>query len=160
MDVPEIREISHIDQRTIECDLRALTLKLNDMIDAINWLTTVYGELKDKTNDHEQRILCLEEKVANLETRVGTLEACCEEVREWIAQFSLDAINQAINMVNGRVDTLYSWLPIPYGLIDGKGWKFAMGNISVMSDNNSTPSIDGAGIFTAGQIEDNDLYFN
>lgn len=153
-------ELPHINQDVIECDLRAFTRWLNSLADNVNWLVKVYPELKAKVDDHEQRIACLEERMTALEDRVTHLEECCEEVRDWIAHYDISAIEQAINMINGRVDTLYGWLPIPYGLIDGKGWKFAMGNISVMSDNNATPSIDGAGIFTAGQIENNDIYFN
>ena len=153
-------QLPHINQDVIECDLRAFTRWLNSLVDAVNWLSTAYTDMKDKVDDHEQRIKCLEERVDNLETRMDHMEECCEEVKDWIAHYDISAIEQAINMINGRVDTLYGWLPIPYGLIDGKGWKFAMGNISVMSDNNETPSIDGAGIFTAGQIENNDIYFN
>ena len=81
-------------------------------------------------------------------------------LEEIVNNIDLDTIEGLIEMVNGRVDLLYSWLPIPYGMIDPKGWKFAMGNINVMSDNNQTPSIDGAGIYTSGTIEDNDIYFN
>lgn len=153
-------QLPHIDQNVIECDLRAFTRWLNSLVDNVNWLSKAYLEMKDKVDDHEQRIKCLEERVDSLEERMDHMEECCEEVRDWIAHYDISAIEQAINMVNGRVDNLYRWLPIPYGLIDGKGWKFAMGNISVMSDNNETPSIDGAGIYTSGQIENNDLYFN
>ena len=156
------RELPAIDQRTIECDITHFTRWLNRLADQVNFLTKGYYEMKDTIDDHEQRISCLEEKVAAIEVRLKALEDCCEEVQRILQdiQNQIDTLNQAINMLNQRLDQIYNWLPIPYGMIDPMGWKFAMGNINVMSDNNTTPAIDGAGIYTSGQIEDNDLYFN
>lgn len=153
-------ELPHIDQRTIECDLRKFTRWLNDLVDRINWLTNLYVVLKEQVDTNTEDIRKLKIQVNNLEERVDNIDNRLTNLEEIVNNIDLDTIEGLIEMVNGRVDLLYSWLPIPYGMIDPKGWKFAMGNINVMSDNNQTPSIDGAGIYTSGTIEDNDIYFN
>ena len=162
MDVIEstYETLPYIDQRTIECDLRKFTRWLNDLVDRINWLTNIYVELKAQVEQNKEDIRVLKNRVTNLETRVSNLETRMTNLEEIVNNIDLDTIEGLIAMVNGRVDLLYSWLPLPYGMIDPKGWKFAMGNINVMSDTNGTPSTDGAGIFTSGSIENNDIYFN
>lgn len=152
--------LPHIDQRTIECDLRKFTRWLNDLVDRINWLTNIYVELKTQVDKNKEDIRLIKQRVTNLETRVDNLESRVTNIENALANIDLDTINNLIGMVNGRIDLLYSWLPIPYGMIDPKGWKFAMGNINVMSNNDGTPSVDGAGVFTSNTIEDNDIYFN
>lgn len=153
-------ELPHIDQRTIECDLRKFTRWLNDLVDRINWLTNLYVKLKEQVDINTEDIRQLKIRMTNVENRVTSLENRVTNLEEIVNNLDLDTIEGLIAMVNGRVDLLYSWLPIPYGMIDPKGWKFAMGNINAMSANNGTPSIDGPGIFTSGSIEDNDIYFN
>ena len=162
MDVIEslYEDLPHIDQETIECDMRKFTRFLNDLVDRLNWLKDIYIELKAQVDTNTEDIRQLKIRMNNLEQRVTNIDARLTELEELVHSMDLDAIMAAINMVNGRVDMLYSWLPVPYGLIPGYGWKFAMGNINVMSDNNQTPAIDGAGIYTSGTIENNDIYFN
>ena len=161
MDTNVYRELPHIDQRTIECDLRAFTRWLNDLADIANWLQNEYPKLKAIVEDHEQRIKCLEERMDAVELRLDHLEECCEEVQQKIQdlQQQIDNLNQVINMMNNRLDWLFNHLPTVYGNVP-EDWRFAMGNINVMSDNNGSPNIDGAGIFTSRSIEDNDIYFN
>ena len=153
-------DLPGIDQETIECDMRKFVRWLNDVLDRVNWLKNLYIELKAQVDANTEDIRKLKVRMTNAETRITNLEARVTALEETVNNLDLDSIRGAMNMLNERIDLLYSWLPIPYGMIDPKGWKFAMGNISVMSDNNSTPSIDGAGIYTSGAIEDNDLYFN
>lgn len=162
MDVVEsaYETIPYIDQRTIECDMRKFTRWLNDLVDRINWATQIYVELKKQVDDNKEEIRLLKNRVTNVENKVIALENRVTKLEETVNAIDLDTINGLIEMVNGRVDMLYKWLPIPYGMIDPKGWKFAMGNINVMSNTNGSPSINGAGVFTSGSIEDNDIYFN
>lgn len=162
MDVVEsaYETIPYIDQRTIECDMRKFTRWLNDLVDRINWATQIYVDLKAQVDDNKEEIRLLKNRVTNVENKVIALENRVTKLEETVNAIDLDTINGLIEMVNGRVDMLYKWLPIPYGMIDPKGWKFAMGNINVMSNNDGSPSIDGAGVFTSGSIEDNDIYFN
>ena len=162
MDVVEstYETLPYIDQRTIEYDLRKFTRWLNDLVDRINWLTRIYVELKKQVDINTEDIRQLKIRVTKVEDRVTNLEHRVDNLEQIVNNLDLDTINGLIEMVNGRVDLLYSWLPIPYGMIDPRGWKFAMGNINVMSDTDGTPSVTGAGIFTSGSIENNDIYFN
>lgn len=162
MDVIEslYESLPHIEQKTIECDMRKFVRWLNDLMDRVNWLTNIYVALKEQVDINKEDIRQLKIRMTNAEDRITNLEKRVSNLEIAFGNLDLDTINGLIEMVNGRVDMLYSWLPIPYGMIDPKGWKFAMGNINVMSDTNQNPSIDGAGIFTSGAIEDNDIYFN
>lgn len=151
--------IPAIDQVTIECNLNEFTRWLNDIKDALNALVIEYENLSKTVEDHEHRILCLEERVEDHEERLHSVETRLTEVERIIEQILNDqSIIQAINMINGRVDFLYDLLPIPYGMIVPRGWKFAMGNINVM-DEKTGPSMEGHGLFTKGTIDDYDLYF-
>lgn len=152
-------EIPHIDQNTIECDLRAFTRWLNALADQVNWLAKTYVELKAQVEQNTEDIRQLKIRVTNLENRMTALENRVTNLEEIVNNLDLDTIEGLIAMVNGRVDLLYSWLPIPYGMIDGKGWKFAMGNISVMSTTDAPTTVDGPGIYTSGAVEDNDVNF-
>lgn len=160
--VSEFEQIEHIDQETIECDLRSFVRWLNRMADRVNWLTNVYIDLKKQVEINKEDIRKLKIRMGDVENRCTNLENRMDVVEGDVYNIKLDLAEMAgvIQQINNRVDMLYSWLPIPYGMIDPKGWKFAMGNISVMSDTNQNPSIDGAGIFTRGAIGDNDVYFN
>lgn len=153
-------EIPHINQNVIECDLRAFTRWLNTLADQVNWVSKVYVALKAQVDENTEDIRQLRIDLNALTLRVNDIDERLTILEGKVEALDLETIEQLIEMVNGRVDLLYGWLPIPYGMIDAKGWKFAMGNISVMSDNNNTPSVNGPGIFTANQIEDNDVYFN
>lgn len=153
--------LSHIDQHTIECDLRAFTSWLNKLVDQLNYTTRIAIYAKNLAEINEKKICMLEQRVDDLEVTVINLDRRLTKAEGDIIniQNQLVVLENAINAVNDRVDLLYSWLPVPYGTIDPKGWKFAMGNINVMSANNGTPSLN-IGIFTSQQIEDNDVYFN
>ena len=155
-------EIAPIDQRTIECDLRKFTDWLNRMADQVNWITSVYVALKKIVDELVIKVKYLEDRVEYLETKVEELETRVEVVEHDVEEMKreIEALRELIDLLNGRIDMLYGWLPIPYGMIPERGWKFAMGNINVMSDNSGSPSTMGPGIFTSGDIEDNDLYFN
>ena len=152
-------ELPHIDQNTIECDLRAFTRWLNAMADQVNWLTKIYLELKAQVDKNTEDIRQLKVRVTNLEERMTAVENRVTNLEDIVNNLDLDTIEGLIAMVNGRVDLLYSWLPIPYGMIDPKGWKFAMGNINVMSTTDAPTTVDGPGIYTSGQVEDNDINF-
>lgn len=152
-------QIPHIDQHTIECDLRAFTRWLNALADQVNWLTQIYVELKAQVDENTENIRLLRNRVTNLEERVTNLEERVTNLEEIVNNLDLDAINQLIDMVNSRVDLLYSWLPVPYGMIPSYGWKFAMGNINVTSTTDAPTSVAGPGIYTSGSIEDNDINF-
>lgn len=152
-------ELPHIDQNTIECDLRAFTRWLNTMADQVNWLTKIYLELKAQVDKNTEDIRQLKVRVTNLEERMTAVENRVTNLEDIVNNLDLDTIEGLIAMVNGRVDLLYSWLPIPYGMIDPKGWKFAMGNINVMSTTDAPTTVDGPGIYTSGQVEDNDINF-
>lgn len=152
-------EIPHIDQNTIECDLRAFTRWLNALADQVNWLTKIYLELKAQVDINKEDIRKLKVRMTNVENRVTALEGRVTNLEEIVNNLDLDVIEGLISMVNGRVDLLYSWLPIPYGMIDPKGWKFAMGNINVMSSTDAPTTVDGPGIYTSGAVEDNDVNF-
>ena len=154
------RDIQPINQQTIECDLRTFTLWLNKVVDQVNYLTNVYDDLKVKVESNTNRICELETRMDRVEERVTRLEECCEEVKAVLGD--LTNINQALNMINGRIDFLYDLLPVPYGMLPAKGWKFSMGNINIMTGNGETAPTDtsGYGVFTSGDVEDEDLYFN
>lgn len=152
-------EIPNIDQNTIECDLRAFTRWLNTLADQVNWITKIYLELKAKVDENTEDIRLLKNRVSDVEDRVTSLETRTTNLENIVDNLDLDAIEGLIAMVNGRVDTLYGWLPIPYGMIDGKGWKFAMGNINIMSTTDAPTTVDGPGVYTSGSVEDNDINF-
>ena len=152
-------EIPHIDQNTIECDLRAFTRWLNALADQVNWLTKIYLQLKAQVEENTEDIRKLKVRMTNVENRVTALEQRVTNLENIVNNLDLDTIEGLISMVNGRVDLLYSWLPIPYGMIDPKGWKFAMGNINVMSTTDAPTTVDGPGIYTSGAVEDNDINF-
>lgn len=152
-------EIPHIDQNTIECDLRAFTRWLNALADQVNWLSKAYVDLDARVKENTENIRKLKIQVNNLEERVNNIDARLTHLEEVVAALDLDAIEGLIEMVNGRVDLLYSWLPIPYGMIDPKGWKFAMGTISVTSTTDAPTDVNGPGIYTSGSIEDDDINF-
>lgn len=152
-------ELPHIDQKTIECNMRDFTRWLNDLVDTINWLGKSYVNLQKQVDENTKRIECLEERVDDHEERIKVLEKDVTELKKWVNNFSLETIDQALNMINGRVDWIYDRLPTVYGNIPAS-WKFGMGTISVMSGNDGEPSIDGPGIFTRVLIGDDDLYFN
>lgn len=154
-------EIPDIDEHTIECDLRAFTRWLNALKDQVNYLTHIYADLRYIVEDNYYRIWNLEVRMDKAEANIINLQDRMVVVEGDIVNIKNDIleINGAIDNTNNRVDLLYSWLPVPYGLIDPYGWKFAMGNINVMSANNGTPSLR-IGIFTSPTIEDNDIYFN
>lgn len=152
-------ELPHIDQSTIECDLRAFTRWLNALVDQLNWITKIYVDLKKQVDKNTEDIRQLKVRVTNLEERMGDVEERITNLEEIVQNLDLDAIEGLINTVNGRVDMLYSWLPVPYGTIDGRGWKFAMGNISVMSTQDAPSDVAGPGIYTSGSVENNDVNF-
>lgn len=152
-------ELPHIDQSTIECDLRAFTRWLNALVDQVNWLTNVYIELKEQVDKNTEDIRLLKIRVSDLETRMNDAEDRISKLENIINNLNLDELEGLITMLNGRIDLLYSWLPIPYGMIDPKGWKFAMGNISVTSTTDAPTDVIGPGIYTSGSIEDNDINF-
>lgn len=152
-------EIPYINQNTIECDLRAFTRWLNTLVDQLNWLTKIYVDLKKQVDINTEDIRQLKIRVGDLEDRMTLVEGRVTHLEEIVNNLDLDSIHNLIDMVNGRVDMLYSWLPVPYGTIDGHGWKFAMGNISVMSTQDSPSDVTGPGIYTSGSVEDNDVNF-
>lgn len=152
-------EIPHIDQNTIECDLRAFTRWLNALADQLNWLSKTYVELKAQVDKNTEDIRKLKIQVNNLEERVNNIDARLTHLEEIVADLDLETLEGLIAMVNGRVDLLYSWLPVPYGMIDGLGWKFGMGNINVMSTTDAPTTVQGPGIYTSGSVEDNDINF-
>jgi len=152
-------ELPYIDQNTIECDLRAFTRWLNNLVDQINWLTKIYTGLKDQVEQNTEEIRLLKIRMSDAENDIYNLKQRVINLENIVDNLDLDTITGLINMVNGRVDMLYSWLPIPYGMIDTKGWKFAMGNISVMSTQDAPSDTDGPGIYTSGSVENNDVNF-
>lgn len=154
--------IPPIDQKTIECNLTRFTEWLNNLAEQVNYLSCLYLDMKKIVQENRERIICLEGKVEVIENRLDLLDGRVTNIEGDLVEIHNDIqnINNALELIDSRIDFLYSLLPIPYGLIGAKGWKFAMGNINVMSANNGTPSIDGPGIFTSGVIENNDLYFN
>lgn len=152
-------EIPHIDQNTIECDLRAFTRWLNALADQVNWLSNAYVDLDARVKKNTEDIRKLKIQVNNLEERVNNIDARLTHLEEIVAALDLETLEGLIAMVNGRVDLLYSWLPIPYGMIDPKGWKFAMGTISVTSTTDAPTDVNGPGIYTSGSIEDDDINF-
>lgn len=154
--------IPPIDQKTIECNLTRFTEWLNKLAEQVNYLSCLYLDMKAVVQDNRSRIERLEYDLDQLEETVKAIEArltTLENTVNTLISGSGD-INDAINLLNNRIDFLYDLLPIPYGMLPGKGWKFAMGNINIMSANGGTPSTSGPGIFTNDAIEDNDLYFN
>lgn len=152
-------EIEHINQDTIECDLRAFTRWLNALVDQLNWLTKVYVNLKEQVETNTEDIRQLKIRMTNAETNITNLDARVTAIEEALAHLDLETIIQLINTLNGRIDLLYSWLPVPYGTIDGRGWKFAMGDINVMSTLDAPTSVAGPGIYTSGSVENNDINF-
>lgn len=153
-------EIKPINQSTIECDLRAFTRWLNQLAEQVNWLSKTYINLKAQVETNTEDIRLLKNRVGALELRVDSIDERLTTLEQKVAALDLETIEGLIALVNGRVDMLYGWLPIPYGMIEPKGWKFAMGNISVMSDQTSPDDTDGPGIYTSGSVEDNDVTFN
>lgn len=152
-------ELPHIDQNTIECDLRAFTRWLNALADQVNWLTKIYLQLKAQVDANTEDIRLLKIRMGDAETNITNLDTRLTAVENALAAIDLDTINQLISMVNGRIDLLYDWLPLPYGMIANKGWKFAMGNINVMSTTDAPTNVDGPGIYTSGSVENNDINF-
>lgn len=154
--------IPPIDSKTIECNITRFAAWLNRLAEQVNYLSCLYLDMKQVVQENRERIICLEGRVDGLEETINNIDQRLTNLENLVNQLigGSGDITEALNLINGRIDFLYDLLPIPYGLLPGKGWKFAMGNINVMSANNGAPSVDGPGIFTAGVIENNDLYFN
>lgn len=152
-------ELPHIDQNTIECDLRAFTRWLNALVDQVNWLTSIYLGLKEQVDKNTEDIRLIKIDIGGDEGDIASLNTRVTALEETVAGLDLSTISGLIEMVNGRVDLLYGWLPVPYGTIDGKGWKFAMGNINVMSTTDAPTDISGPGIYTSNAVENNDINF-
>ena len=152
-------ELPHIDQNTIECDLRSFTRWLNAMADQVNWLTKIYLELKAKVDENTEDIRLLKVAVGEDTGEISSLIDRVTALETTVSHLDLETITGLITMVNGRVDLLYSWLPIPYGMIDARGWKFAMGNINVMSTLDAPTDTTGPGIYTSNSVENNDINF-
>lgn len=152
-------EIPYINQDTIECDLRAFTRWLNALVDQLNWITKIYVDLKKQVDINTEDIRLLKIRMGDAEDEIYNLKQRVTNLEDIVNNLDLDVIEGLINTVNGRVDTLYGWLPVPYGTIDGRGWKFAMGNISVMSTQDAPSDVTGPGIYTSGAVEDNDVNF-
>lgn len=158
-----VTQLGHIDQHTIECDLRAFTAWLNKLVDQLNYTTRIAVYAKELAEKNEKRICMLEKRVDAIEKELIAIKERITNLEKRMDKAEADIIQlgDIINVVNQRVDNLYRWLPVPYGLIDGYGWKFAMGNINVMSANGGTPALPpGVGIYTSPTLEDNDIYFN
>lgn len=153
-------EIPAIDQHTIECDLRAFTHWLNELKDQVNYLSKIYVELKSQVEDHEYRIHELENRMDTAETAISDLNGRINALDLRVAALENSGTGGVIEMLSGRVDMLYSWLPIPYGMIDPKGWKFAMGNVNAMTNQTNPTDVEGPGIYTRGEVGNNDVTFN
>lgn len=154
--------IPPIDQKTIECNLTRFTEWLNKLAEQVNYLSCLYLDMKAVVQDNRHRIERLEYDIDQLEARIDDIDARLTNLETIVNNLigGSGDLNDAINLLNSRIDFLYDLLPIPYGMLPGKGWKFAMGNINIMSANSGTPSTSGPGIFTNDAIENNDLYFN
>lgn len=154
--------LPHIDQRTIECDLRAFTRWLNRLADRANWLTNIYVDLKNQVDKNTEDIRKIKIKLDEHDQRIHNLEVRMENVENILNNMGQDMsnVNGVLEMINGRIDMLYSWLPVPYGMIDPLGWKFGMGNINATSTTDGPSDINGPGIYTSSEIEDNDINFN
>lgn len=152
-------EIPHIDQNTIECDLRAFTRWLNALADQVNWLSKTYVELKEQVDQNTEDIRLIKIRLGDIENTLDNHEQRISNLENIIQNLGLETIMGLIEMINGRVDMLYGWLPVPYGMIDGLGWKFGMGTINVTSTTDAPTDINGPGIYTSGAIEDNDINF-
>lgn len=152
-------ELQHINQNDIECDLRHFTIWLNDLVDQVNWLTNVYTKLQKQVAENTEDIRLIKLRLDALEASLRALTERVDNIEQRVYNIEHSGTSGVIDMINGRVDMLYGWLPIPYGMIDAKGWKFAMGNISAMSTTESPENTDGPGIYTSGEVEDNDVTF-
>ena len=153
-------KIPYIKQETIECNLQQFTRWLNDIVDQLNWVIEELETLKETAEDHDSRIKALENQTGTSAEEITVIQDSLLSLDNRLTEVEHSGSAEAINMVNGRVDFLYNLLPVPYGMIEPKGWKFAMGNINVMTGNNGTPSTLATGIFTRDNIADNDVYFN
>lgn len=152
-------DLPNIDQNTIECDLRAFTRWLNTLVDALNWTIKVYKKLDAQVATNTEEIRLLKNRMTTAEENITNLQNRMTNVENIIHDIDLDEINHLIDLVNGRIDLLYSWIPVPYGMVDPLGWKFAMGNINVMSSTDDPTATTGPGIYTNGAVEDNDINF-
>lgn len=153
-------EIPPIEQHTIECDLRAFTRWLNDLKDQVNYVTKIYTELKDQVENHEYRIHALETRMTDAETMISDLYQQLANLEGRVTILENSSIGGVVDALNGRIDMLYGWLPVPYGTIDSRGWKFAMGDINATVSATDPTSVSVPGIYTSGTIEDNDVNFN
>ena len=175
-------ELPAIDQNTIECDLRAFTRWLNAMKDQVNWLTAIYLLLKEQVDKNTQDIVELKKTTEDHEKRIKELEKWHDEVEidfgdvyNHLAQHDT-AINQFqndlsimgqrvsanetnIKALRTDVDGLLGLMPTPYADAKTKGWKFALGNINVMSTTDAPSDVNGPGIYTSTSVEDNDVNF-
>lgn len=149
----------HIDSKTIECNIPAFTIWLNDLVDQVNTNTQRIIQLIDLVEKLRNEVACLQEEINLLKERVTALEACCEEAKARLTEIEnwQTTVNNRLDNLEDRVQWLYDHLPATTGLIPAD-FRFAMGNINVMSANGGTPSLN-IGIFTSRQIENNDLYF-
>ena len=152
-------DLPYINQDTIECDLRAFTRWLNNVVDALNWTIKVYKKLDAQVATNTEEIRLLKNRMTTAEENITNLQERMTTVEDIIHDIDLDEISHLIDLVNGRIDLLYSWIPVPYGMVDPLGWKFAMGNINVMSSTNDPTATTGPGIYTSGTVEDNDINF-
>lgn len=57
------------------------------------------------------------------------------------------------------IENVVNLLPYTFEEMSSKNYKFAVGNINVLSANNGTPTLN-IGIVTSKNIEANDIYFN
>lgn len=152
--------IPPISSDKVECDIAYTVDWLNALAEATNKNCQVNHELVDKVNELNARVECLEARVDAIDAQIININNRLDnhEHRLNFLEEQLTNVNNIFNQLSTRIDWIFNRLPGAYGTIPDD-WKFAMGNISLMSANNGTPSMS-IGIFTSLAIEDNDVYAN
>lgn len=152
--------IESISSDKIECDIVYLTDWLNRLAEQTNINCEVNSEAIDKINELNSRVECLEARMDKADQDISDIYNILEEYGDRLnfLEEQLGSVNGVINEIKQQLQWFYDRLPGATGVIP-TDWKFAMGNINVTSANGGTPSMN-CGIYTAMQLEDNDIYAN
>ena len=149
-----------IEQADIECNLRGFVYWLNQLKDNQCTQTAVIKAVGEQTVKNAEEICKLWAEVDKIYDKIDDLQDQIDAINQLIVELDISAIREDINVLAGKLSWFTQHLPAAQGLIPDS-WKFAMGTISLLSNNGTTLPTDvtAYGIFTSPHLHDNgDVY--